>query len=411
MLVADGIVVRVAQFGEIETQDDVEVVDASGLYLLPGLIDVHAHLGDGGLRANTTEDLEQALGQFVRYGVTAVFVPGGGQGNDVQLRDWKLHCAENPGSCPRLFGSGSLITAYGSHPITTIWALPADSDPELIRARGAIGITEQDSVDDLIQEKLSANVDALKIVVDDGPGPFAPKPRLSRAKVAEICTKAHAEGLRVFAHISLAEHVDDVVDGNCDGIMHSPANPISKETLRKMAEGGVYYVPTLSIFDALSDQAAGRREHDQYALAGVSRRALESLQADEYWESGVGSPEMMSAVLETMKGNLSAASEAGVPIALGTDTDNPQVFPGFAVHEELELMVEGGLSEAEALKAATVTAAGFLDQHEHLGKLQSGFNADIVALRRNPLADIRNTRAIEFVVVGGARVSNAVAIP
>jgi imidazolonepropionase-like amidohydrolase len=112
-----------------------------------------------------------------------------------------------------------------------------------------------------------------------------------------------------------------------------------------------------------------------------------------------------------MKGNLSAASEAGVPIALGTDTDNPQVFPGFAVHEELELMVEGGLSEAEALKAATVTAAGFLDQHEHLGKLQSGFNADIVALRRNPLADIRNTRAIEFVVVGGARVSNAVAIP
>ncbi|MEM8814257.1 MAG: amidohydrolase family protein [Pseudomonadota bacterium] len=411
ILISDGRIARITAAGENETTGGIETIDAAGLYLLPGLIDAHAHIGDGGLEENSEQDRRQALAQFVRYGVTSIFVPGGGGGNDAQLRDWKAFCAAGTGRCPRLFGSGSLVTAYGSHPITTIWGLPADADPKLIEARGAVGITEEQSVDRLIREKLLAKVDALKIVVEDGPGGFAPKPRLSRAKVAEICTAAHAGGLRVYAHISLAEHVVDVVDGGCDGIMHAPDDVIPDDTLREMAERKVYYVATLSLFDALMDQGAGRRTQDDYALAGVSPKALESLRNDEYWATAPESPEVIAEWQHALGWNLRRAAELGVPIALGTDTNNPQVFPGYAVHEELELMVEAGLTEAEALESATVTAAGFLQREDELGRIRPGYRADIVALRDNPLEGIRNTRSIEFVLTGGVKKSDVVSMP
>lgn len=410
IVVTDGRITAVADAGTMSIATDVAVIDASGLYLLPGLIDVHAHIGDGGLQANTTRDREQALAQFVSYGVTTIFVPGGGGGNDSQLRDWKGFCAANSGRCPRLFGSGSIITAYGSHPITTIWGLPADADPEVLQARGAIGIGEDHPVDQLISEKLEANVDALKIVVEDGPGAFAPKPRLSRSLVAEICTRAHAGGLRVFAHVSLAEHVEDVVDAGCNGIMHAPDDLIDEDTLRAMAEQKVYYVATLSLFDSLMDQEAGRRTQDDYAIAGVSPSALQSLRNDAYWEIDPESPELIAEWQHALESNLRRADDLGVPIALGTDTNNPQIFPGYAVHEELELMVEAGLTEAKALKSATVTAASFLEQESSLGRIRSGYRADIVALRENPLKDIRNTRTIQFVLVDGIRVSSVVTI-
>ena len=411
LFIDDGRIVRVAPAGETSAAAGIDVIDATGMYLLPGLIDAHAHIGDGGLSDESPRDREQALAQFVRYGVTAIFVPGGGGGNDTQLNEWKAFCGRNVGQCPHLFGSGSIVTAYGSHPITTIWGMPADADPDVTRARGAVGITDADSVDRLLEDKVAAGVDAIKIVVEDGPGGFAPKPRLGAAKVAEICSKARAKGLRTFAHVSLAEHVVDVVDGGCDGIMHAPDDRIPEETLQSMADRGVFYVATLSLFDALMDQNAGRRSQDSYALAGVSQSAIASLENDAYWNMEPESPELIATWRQALAWNLTRADDLGIPIALGTDTSNPQIFPGYAVHEELELLVDTGLSEAKALHAATVTAARFLEQENDLGRVQEGFRADIIALRRNPLDDIRSTRAIAFVLMGGERIEDVVANP
>ena len=411
VLVADGKIVAIEAAGKIRVASDVEVFDASHRFLLAGLIDVHAHIGDGGLHENSEQDRQTALAQFVRYGVTSIFVPGGGGGNDYQLAAWKVYCSEPQNSCPRLFGSGSIITAYGSHPITTIWGLAADTDPGVLMARGAIGIKEDHPVDVLIRDKLAAEVDALKIVVEDGPGAFAPKPRLSREKVAEICAEARANGLRVFAHVSLAEHVEDVVAGQCDGIMHAPDDVISDETLRKMAEQGMHYVATLSLFDALMDQEAGRRVQEEYAIAGVSPRALESLEENRYWQVSPESPELIAEWQSALDWNLTRAHELGVPIALGTDTNNPQVFPGYSVHEELALMVSSGLSNAAALESATSAAAAFLQSEDELGQIAAGFRADILVLGHNPLEDIRNTRSIEIVFVNGAKVTDVVSVP
>ncbi len=411
ILIANKAIIAIVDHDQKKRADYIEVVDATGLYLLPGLIDVHAHVGDGGLLENDDVDRRGALAQFLRYGVTSIFVPGGGGGNDVQLNAWKAYCAKKEGHCPRVFGSGNIITAQGSHPISTIWGFPDDVDPKLVFDRGATGIGESDSVDELIAAKLAAKVDALKIVVEDGPGAFAPKPRLSRDKVAEICAKAHAVGLRVFAHVSLAEHVVDVVDGHCDAIMHAPDDVLSDRTLQAMADRKIFYVATLSLFDALMDQEAGHREQELYAIAGVSEKALASLESDDYWTVSRESPELIAEWKNALSWNLRRANEFGVPIALGTDTNNPQVFPGYSVHEELALMVAAGLDEADALKAATATAAAFLEQSETIGTVSVGALADILALRANPLDDILNTRKIAFVLANGIKVDGVVAVP
>ena len=92
---------------------------------------------------------------------------------------------------------------------------------------------------------------------------------------------------------------------------------------------------------------------------------------------------------------------AGVPILAGTDTMNPQCFPGFGIHDELALLVDAGLSPLAALQAATRNAAEFMGQLDHRGTIEAGKTADLVLLDKDPLADIHNTRSIQAVVLNG----------
>jgi imidazolonepropionase-like amidohydrolase len=92
---------------------------------------------------------------------------------------------------------------------------------------------------------------------------------------------------------------------------------------------------------------------------------------------------------------------AGVPILVGTDTPEPQVTPGFSLHDELELLVQAGIPPAAALTAATMNNAAVLRQAERLGSIAEGKLADMVLLEANPLDDIRNTRKIAMVVRSG----------
>jgi Amidohydrolase family len=92
---------------------------------------------------------------------------------------------------------------------------------------------------------------------------------------------------------------------------------------------------------------------------------------------------------------------AGVEFLAGTDVENPYCFPGFSLHDELELLVQAGLSPMEALQSATLNAARFLGREKELGTVEKGKIADLVLLEANPLEDIRNTTKINSVVING----------
>lgn len=94
-------------------------------------------------------------------------------------------------------------------------------------------------------------------------------------------------------------------------------------------------------------------------------------------------------------------NQAGVPLLAGTDTLNPYCFPGFSLHDELELLVQAGLTPAEALRTATINPARFMGRTESMGAIVEGHVADLVLLDANPLVDIRNTQKIRGVMAAG----------
>ena len=398
VLVADGTILEVAAAGTIARDRVGTVLPADGMFAMPGLIDVHAHVGDGGLGEQSERDREGALAQFVRYGVTTIFVPGGGGGNDDQLVRWKERCRAGELLCPDLYGSGALITAPGSHPIRTIWNMPGDVDPAAVYARGAVAVAEDDVVGPLLDRKLASGADAVKIIIEDWAGEV---PRLSDAKIAELALGSHQRGLSVFAHVSLLSHLEAAVAGGVDGVMHSVEEPTPDALLAEMARRGTFYVATLALYDGFFDLAYGRYEQEPYAHAGVSQRALASLEG--FRDAPFETPEQARPVEAAVRDNLRRAVAAGVALALGTDVNNPQVFPGYSAHEELALMVEAGLTPQQALEAATLGGASFVGKESRLGKIAPGYEADLLILAENPLEDVLNTRTL-FAVVSDGRV-------
>ena len=99
-----------------------------------------------------------------------------------------------------------------------------------------------------------------------------------------------------------------------------------------------------------------------------------------------------------------AMQQAGVPIGAGTDTPIGQAIPGYSLHTELERLVEAGLSERQALFAATIVPAIFLKLEGLMGQIKPGMEADLIVLGDNPLDDIKHTRTIRAVISDGVRV-------
>ena len=406
ILVVDGLIKEVGALRGGEMTDGAMLVSGKGLYALAGLIDVHAHLGDGGIGKQTRVDRAGTLPQFLRYGVTSIFVPGGRGGNDVDLARWKEQLAAKELTGPRLFGAGALLTAPGGHPISTLWNLGPDASADVLFKRGAIAVTGQLSIDELLDRKVESKVDAIKIIIEDWGGEA---PRLSRTQIEALAHAGHARGLKVFAHVSTNIHVRDAVAAGVDGVMHSSEDTIDDETLARMAEAGIFYVATLCLYDGFFDRATGETDEEPFAKAGVSKRALESLAS--FGASPFENREQREQVAAALQANLRRVHSVGAPLAVGTDVGNPSVFPGYSVHEEMALMVEAGLTPREALHAATIGGAAFLERSDALGRIAPGYRADFILLGENPLEDILNTRSLRTVIADGRLVPNVVTAP
>lgn len=408
ILILEGRIAAITPAGAARPPEGATRIDASGRFALAGLIDVHAHLGEGGVLPSDETTRARALQQFLRYGVTSLFVPGATGANDAEFSTLRERCRTVAGQCPDLHGSGSLITAPGSHPISTIFNMPGDTPAAVLEALGVTMLAPDADIDQLMDAKKATGVDAIKIVIEDGPPPWYPKPRLSDAQIRQLVSAAHARSLRVFAHISTSDQVRIALDAGVDGVMHGPTDRLPDDLVRRMAEQKMTLVTTFALYDGILTWARGRPETDPYALAGVEPSALESLTAPPFLAAAAEDEATALGYLAKASDNLKRAAAAGVPIALGTDVGNPFVFPGYAAHEELSWMVRAGLSPAQALQAATLGGAAFLDRQDQVGRLAPGYRADILLLADNPLLTIENSRRIVAVIADGARVEGVV---
>lgn len=173
-----------------------------------------------------------------------------------------------------------------------------------------------------------------------------------------------------------------------------------KELAEVLRENGTWQAPTLAM--------NGRIVLVDALLAGDVLRYLPP-EERRAWSAVAAEAQRMErpvravhrAALETLFRIVDVLHDAGVGFLAGTDCDVDLLAPGFAFHQELELLVRAGLTPLEALQTATLNAARYLGREAEMGTVEEGRMADLVLLDANPLEDIRNTRRIEAVVLDG----------
>ena len=247
-----------------------------------------------------------------------------------------------------------------------------------------------------VREAASQGFKFIKLWVDDRGG--------SQQKLAPMLYRAVAEeasslGLKVFIHQQLAQDMPDLITAGVDGFLHGRlGRSLGRETARQLNRSGTFVVPNLGLGE-LRREAIGA---DPFLADILSEEQLNQL-------SSSGNQRLTQVTRDTdaeeeLRASFNALLEANVDIVLGTDAGAIPGHPfGYTGHRELEIYTRLGMSEMEALMAATSIAATHL-QLDDMGLLQSGFRADFVVLEENPLEDIRNTRRIWAVYLGGRSV-------
>jgi imidazolonepropionase-like amidohydrolase len=374
MVILDGKITAVGPAASVKVPPGATRVNVSGKTMMPGLVNTHGHVNDvRGLKASpefyTPDHIRHQLGVYGRYGVTTVFSLGGDGPAGVQVRDAKA------AGVARLFLTGPVIGA---------------ADPDV--ARKAVDAVK------------ALGADLVKIRVDDNLGVGKKMPPESYRAVIDY---AHRQGLKVAAHIFYLQDAKDVVGAGGDFIAHSVRDAqVDRAFIDLLKARDVCVCPTLmrevSTFvyesrPAFFDDAFFRREADVDTMAG--------LQTAQYQASNrTPAAGRYKITLEMAKVNLKRLKDAGVRIAMGTDSGPAGRFQGYFEHLELEYMTSAGLTPMQVLVAATSDAARCMSVGDRLGSLRPGFDADFLVLARNPLDDIRNTRSLESSWVRGSRV-------
>ena len=258
-----------------------------------------------------------------------------------------------------------------------------------------------------IQVNAVADMDAdiVKIRVDDNLGATQKMPPDVYTAVIE---QAHARGLRVAAHLYYLDDAKGLLAAGADLVAHSVRDqPVDDALAATLMEQDVCYCPTLMrevstfVYEERPDWF-----DDPFFLREVDPAVVQALEAPDYQQRirDSSSAQAYKVALEQAKSNLKALADAGVRIAMGTDTGPAARFQGYFEHGELDLMVESGLSPMQTIVAATGDAARCLQIDGEVGTLAAGRWADFVVLGANPLDDIRNTRSVESVWIAGNEV-------
>jgi hypothetical protein len=367
------------------------VLDGKGKFAIPGLIDAHVHLVHRLNYAHMTGD--EVLPLFLANGVTSVRDTG----DEVVAQTLVArHADAHPAQCPRVFRASGLI----------------DASPPIHRDIG-IAVTDPAQVPGLVEDMAGWGVTTLKIYAGTG----SPVGR-------RVIEEGHRRGLVVTGHLSAYAAQDAVADGiDClehiwsvfdfsipPDVKKQPDhratldldNPQCRALVALLARRKVPVDPTLTVFRnmlLLSDLEEVHRHPD------VERMPERLRQSWHKYRQGQGlapsTRDRRRQEFQKYKDLTGLLHRAGVPLLAGTDAPEPYCPPGFALHQELELLVESGLSPAAALQAATINTARALKQADALGSIAPGKLADLVILAADPTADIRNTRKIEHVIRGG----------
>ncbi|WOX07220.1 amidohydrolase family protein [Microbulbifer pacificus] len=346
---------------------------------LPGLIDTHTHLADSGIdsadvldiltpeqqlplsRANARTTLlagytvARDLGSYLAFGVNGI-------------RD-RINAGEDIG--PRIQTAGFYLTIPGGGGDTIVPGRAPETIPAVLRAGVARG---PEQFAEKARAAIAGGADVIKVIASGAVlayGGVPGAPEMTRAEIAAVVREAHAAGLKVAAHAHGAESIKDAILAGADTIEH--ASLADDESIRLAAARGVAF--SMDIYDGDYISAVGRKEG----------------WPEEFVRKGDETTEAQRQVF-------SAAVTAGVPLIYGTDS---AVYPHGWNARQFSYAVARGQSPMAAIQSATSVAAHFMGWEGQVGALKPGLLGDLIAVKGDPLADIRRLEQVSLVVKGG----------
>ncbi|MFT7458561.1 MAG: imidazolonepropionase-like amidohydrolase [Planctomycetota bacterium] len=383
------------------------LINVAGLTILPGLVDSHMHIGGSGAgsadpREFTATAMENSLLSYLKFGVTSVYDMAAHPG----LNDMKAALDAGDIIGPRLYGNGFGITAPGSHPIRLITELG------LLDFLGPYYF-QVDSVGDArkaVRQIVKSKTDGIKIFhsrAESGTTRVdADRNKLQPDILKAVIDAAHAQGQKVYAHISYPSEAKEFVEAGGNVVVHSihMAETGADEVLKLMAARDVVYIPTLSVFEGnyivnpdLFFMSRLRGKVWDVFLDSITDE--KSVVLSRQLIPGLGHDAKRS--LDISMANLRTAVKAGVKITLGSDAGNAGMLHGATVMRELQLMHQAGMTPMQIIVAATKNGAEVIGQGKTLGTLEAGKLADIIVVKGNPLTDISDIGNVEWLVKNG----------
>ena len=398
VLVQEGRIVACGSVADVVLPDDAVRIDGRGRYLMPGLVDMHVHYNTSG---PTMEPSFAVL--FLANGVTTVRNMAGAP---AYLAARNL-IARGEGFGPAIYTSGPIMD--GQPPV---WP-------------GSVVIETKEEAERSVAELKERGYDFLKVYSN-----------LTIEAYDAIIVAARRYGMRVVGHVpervglqhvlesgqSSVEHLHGYLSALADG--EAAGTNYFERTLHALEHGDESKIPILAGWTAESGAwncvtLVVHRRMGRGRIAFEEERQRPELRYlspvyETEWTrqlAPAGDPARIESALrraEELRGKIVRALRAvGAPLLLGSDTPNPFVIPGFSIHEELELLVEAGLSPFEALRAGTRDAAAFLGALDEFGSVAPGLRADLILSEANPLDDVRNVARRVGVMVRGQWLSEA----
>lgn len=398
ILIKDG---KIVQIGNNISDKEAKIVDLKGKTIIPALISAHSHIGT--LKGTTTkpenyteENILSQLKKYQDYGVLNVMVMGTDRPLlfESGLRD-KSAKGEIEGA--RIHSAGYGFGAPNAAP-------PVDfAMDKVFRPTSVSQIpAEMDSL-------TKVNPEVVKIWVDDFNGKY--KVKMQPEIYKTIINEAHKRNLRVAAHVYYLSDLKKLVADGIDIIGHSVRSEvIDNATLAQMKAKNIIYIPTLSL-DEYAFIYAKKPDwiNDEFFKKSLEPGVYEMITSAKYQDDLKNSLNFATNMkaFETAKQNLKKVYDAGILVAMGTDSGAmPLRAQGFSEHLELQLMTESGLSPLQAISVATKNSAKALKIDKDFGTIEVGKTADFIIVDGNPAQNIKDTRKIFSVYKAGKKMSN-----
>lgn len=380
VVIENGKIVQVGSRNSTAVPDKANVVRADGLWLIPGLMNMHVHFGlklPGKMQAELANETVPELTlrmaataeESLLSGVTTVRLTGEQHHTGIALRK-AIAKGEVPG--PRIFTAGDGVSITGGHGGKR--GETFDGPYELVKAA---------------RREISAGADWIKIAISGGiatDGGDIAEALMTPEEIAAVVDAAHRFGAKVAAHSGSSAATTTAVEAGIDSIEHGYT--LDRKILKRMAKNGTWLVPTIVVSQPATQPFFERIGSPQWYLErrdSVGR---------EHWRA------------------LEMAIEEGVNIALGSDQHPHEPNDGTtATVREAEYYVQAGMTPLEALRAATIEPARMLGIDSTVGSLEVGKVADIVAVTADPVESISALREIVFVMKDGTVYKNEIGSP